>query len=225
MIINFRTQPRAEFFNGKRFELPFGVVSTPIYEKTEEELLASKYNIAKVLEDTAFLETHTQRDNKFLSYADLAVAATGQALTRTGPIQRGTFRDAKIPILRNQIRPTRVLLSAIAFEDLGLMDSIDADQGVMEITANGYTQAKIGNMTYIISIKSELFDTLSGNDLVSTKMYTWPDHEYLGYSHFLNQYKVWNNWERNIFRFSGWQTIGMAFGNIQGITRITVNYS
>jgi hypothetical protein len=224
MLMDFRGQPKAQFINGRRFAIPFGVVTTQRYEKTQEELLASKYDILKVLEDTAYLETHTQKDVKFLDYCEQAVATTGQALTADGPMQRDTFRAIQHPALQNQLQSTVLLMSKAAFTDLGLWDSIDLDSKVSEVTENGYVMAKVAGMKYVISLKSSLFDTYAGGKLATTKVWAFPDPEFLGYNFFLNEYQVWNSWEANLWRFQGWQTIGAGFGNINGITKVTVTY-
>jgi len=224
MRIDFRGQPTAKFFNGKRFAIPFGTVSTLTYEKTQQELLANKYDILKVLEDTAYLETHTERDRKFLEYCGLAVAQTSQALAVDGPLQRNAFRILQHPALKNQLEPKVVLLSKVAFTDLGLWDSIDLGDRAAEVTENGYVLVKIAGMKFVVSLKSELFDTFSGQDISQTVIWSFPDPDFLGYNHYLSEYSVWNHWEANLFRFRGWQDIGAGFGNINGVTKLTVSY-
>ena len=224
MLIDFRGQPTAKFFDGKRFSIPFGTVSTLLYEKTQQELLASKYDIMKVLEDTAYLETHTQRDTKFLAYCALAIAQTSQSLAVSGPLQRNAFRILQHPALKNQLEAKVTLLSKTAFTDLGLLDQIDLGDRVSEVTENGFVLAKIAGMKFVVSLKSDLFDTWSGTDIATTSLWSFPDPEFLGYNHFLNEYQVWNSWEANLFRFRGWQDIGAGFGNINGVTKLTVTY-
>lgn len=224
MLMNFRDEPRAKFIDGKRYAIPLATVGTERYQKTEGELIASSYNILKVVEDTAFLETHRTRDEKFLAFCEQAVAASGQSVSASGPLQRSAFRSIKHPAYKNEIKPEVVLLSEAAFSDTDLWDEQDLGDSVSSVTANGYTATKIGDMTYIRSIKTALFDVWDGNELSSTTMWCFPASEFLGHNLYYGDYKVWSEWEGELWRFQGWQRFGVGIGNINGITKLEVTY-
>ena len=225
MEMNFRTQPLAKFVQGKRYAIPIAEVSTETYEKTEGELIASSYDILKVVEDTAYLETHRVRDEKFISYVDQAVTQTGQSLTAAGPLQRSGFRSIQHPALGNEIKPQVILMSERAFTDLGLWDNSDMDAETASVTRDGYTAATVHGMTIIRSIKQGLFDRQStAGELTETTMYCFPAAEFLGHNLYHSDYKVWSNWEGPLWRFRGWQRFGMGIGNINGVTKLTVTY-
>ena len=225
MLLNFRDEPRARFIDGKRYAIPLATVGTEIFEKTEGELIASSYDILSVVEDTAFLETHTERDRKFFDYCEIAVAASNQTVSASGPLQKSAWRSLMHPALFNQIKPQVVVLSEIAFTDTFLWDESELGSTVADVTANGYTATKIGDMTYIRSIKTELFDTKNEDGtLASTTIWCFPAAEFLGHNLYYGDYKVWSNWEHELWRFRGWQRFGMGIGNINGITKMTVTY-
>ena len=224
MLLDFRSDPYPVYVEGERYSIPFGRVSTMLYEKRAEELLANNYDILGIINKTAFLETHTQRDRKWLQYCDMAVTASGNAVRVSGPLQRSAFRAITHPGWKNQIPPSTVLMSKAAFTDLGLWDQSDLGDEVANVTAHGYRATRIGDLTYICSIKSSLFDTFDGNRLTSTKIYCFPPQEYLGHSLYYGDYQVWNQWIANLWQFQGWQMFGIGIGNINGITRMTVNY-
>ena len=224
MLLDFRSDPYPVYVEGSRYQIPFGLVSTMLYEKRAEELLANNYDILGVINKTAFLETHTQRDRKWLQYCDMAVTSSGQSISVSGPLQRSAFRSIMHPGDKNQIPAATLLMSKAAFRDLGLWDQSDLGDEVANVTAHGYRATRIGDLTYICSIKSSLFDTFDGNRLTSTKIYCFPPQEYLGHSLYYGDYQVWNQWVANLWQFRGWQMFGIGIGNINGIVRMTVNY-
>jgi len=225
MIMSLRGQPRARYVNGKRFAIPLVEVRTERFEKTQAELLASKYDLIKIIEDTAYLETHTARDEKFINYCDLAVTRSGKSLTMNGPIQRSALRSIQHQAMRDQIIPTTLLMSQIGWTDLMLWDQSDLGDTVAEVTRDGYSESKVMGLTHIKSVKSKLFDTFNDDDeLSSTELWSFPEQKFLGYNLYYDDYRVWNAWEAGVWRFEGSQIIGMGFGNIKGITKLTINY-
>jgi len=224
MLLDFRADPKAAYINGDRYAIPFGLVSTLLYEKRAEELLANNYDILGIIAKTAFLETHTERDKKWLAYCDLAVAASNNIITAPGPIQRSVFRAITHPGLRHQIPPKTVLMSQTAFTDLGLWDHSDLGPEVANVTAHGYKATRVGDLTFICSIKSPLFDTFENGVLKSTKIYCFPPQHYLGHSLYHGDFQVWNAWTANLWQYRGWQLFGCGIGNINGITRLDLTY-
>ena len=224
MLMDFRGEPRAVYVDGDRFAIPFGKVSTMLYEKNAAELLANNYDILGIIAKTAFFETHTQRDKKFLSYCDMAVGASGHSLTASGPIQRSAFRAITHPALRNQIPPMTILMSKVCFQDLSIWDMSDMGSSVDEVTQFGYMKKRINNLTFICSIKTDLFDTWDGNRLASSKIYCFPEEKYLGYSYYIGEYNVWSQWVADLWQYQAWQLFGLGIGNIRGITRMTINH-
>ena len=224
MVMNFKDAPRAKYINGKRYAIPLANVGTEEFNKVEGELLASSYDILKVVEDTAFLETHREKDRKFLSYCEQAVSASGQTITAAGPLQRSAFRSIQHPAIFNEIKPQVILMSEAAFTDLGLWDESDLGPSVADTTANGYTVSTVHGMTIIRSIKTKLFDTVVANELDATEMWCFPAAEFLGHNLYHGDYKVWSNWEGQMWRFQGWQRFGMGIGNIKGVTKLTIAY-
>ena len=224
MVVSLRGQPTANYINGKRFVVPMHTVTTERFEKTQDELLATKYDLIKVVEDTAFLETHTERDRTFLQYCQLAVDETGKEIEVSGPLQRSAFSRLTHPVLSSKIIPTKVLMSYIAATDMDLWDQTDLGDMVAEVTTKGYTAAKVMGLTHVRSIKSDLFDTMEGNDIEKSEMWAFPEPRFLGYNVYCGDYRVWSSWEGRLWRFEGSQTVGLGFGNINGIVKITINY-
>ena len=228
MIISLRGQPTATYIDGKRFAIPMHTVSTQRFQKTKDELLATQYDLLKVVESTAFMETHRERDKTFLDYCELAIAETGKHIEVSGPIQRSAFESMQHPALAAEIVPTRALMSKVAGGGMNLWDHSDLGDRVYDVATEGWRSKKVGGLEHIESVKSELFDTFDNKDqpkyIEESEMWSFPDSKFLGYNVYCGDYNVWSSWEGRLWRFEGHQTVGLGFGNIKGITKTTIKY-
>ena len=207
MLMDMQGEPTFQNVSGYSIPIciPMGTVSTEVFEKRYDELSAPQA-IGKVIEDIAS-QAHTERDKKFLQYCELAVAETGQEKTSIGPLNKNTFREITHPALFKEIKTGVVLLSEFAFFGSELDD----------------TAPFIADMHCIQSTKSDLFDTFEGDKLVSTDIWSFPAPKSWGYNLYCGDYGVWNDWNLGLWRCKGWEWVGAAFGNINGITKMTVN--
>ena len=212
MLMDMCAEPVPKYIYDKpQLPIPMRTVKTKRFEKTTEEL--SAFGILKVVEEMASWEAK-ERDRKFLKYCGLAVERpkqepverSKQEFTCDGPLQRSHLIDIKKRSLMNGTNPKIVLLSKIAFIDLGIEDSA----------------TKISDMTCIPSTKKELFDTWD-NGKPASIIWSFPAPESLGYNLYCGSYKVWSQWERmDLWSFQGWEMVGAGIGNINGITKLTI---
>lgn len=76
MAITFRGRPTARFIRGARYEIPFFSITSEMFEKTEQELLAYEMPITKVIEDNSVKDIQEIEDRQFLLYIEAAVNST-----------------------------------------------------------------------------------------------------------------------------------------------------
>lgn len=207
MLMDMQGEPTFQNVSGYSIPIyiPMGTVSTEVFEKRYDELSAPQA-IGRAIEDVAF-QAHIRRDERFLQYCRLAVAKTGQKKTSTGPLSINTFREIKLTALSKNIKTGVALLSNYAFEGSELDN----------------TAPSIAGMRCIQSTKSDLFDKFEGDRLVSTDIWSFPAPKSWGYNLYCGDYGVWNDWDLGLWRCKGWEWVGAAFGNINGITKMTVN--
>ena len=75
MSISFRGQPRAQYIQSGRWAISFISISSYIFEKVEQELLAYEMPITKVLEDHIGKDIQAVEDRLFLVYCEQAIQA------------------------------------------------------------------------------------------------------------------------------------------------------
>jgi hypothetical protein len=65
MAITFRGQPTARFIRGSRAEIAFYTISSEIFQKTEQELLAYEMPITKIIEENSVKDIQEIEDREF----------------------------------------------------------------------------------------------------------------------------------------------------------------
>ena len=80
MAVNFRGEADWSYVTGDRFEIPFYMISSEDFQKTEEELLAYDMPLTEVIEKNSVLDIQKIEDQKFISAADAAVTATSNGV-------------------------------------------------------------------------------------------------------------------------------------------------
>lgn len=73
--LTFRAQPDAEYIQGKRAELPFVTISSLIYQKTEQELMAYTMPITEIIENNIGTDLQEIEDREFTLFCESAVQA------------------------------------------------------------------------------------------------------------------------------------------------------
>jgi len=122
LTMSFRGQPRARFIYGDRTECAFYTISSEMYQKTEQELLAYTMPITKVIEENVVKDMQEVEDREFTVNLESCIQAL--QLEAVG----GTFLPANVLTASNIVAGTTVEFSAIKGE---LARAATTDDGVV----------------------------------------------------------------------------------------------
>ena len=75
MVMSFRGQPTANFIRAPKAEIGFVTISSEMYQKNEQELLAYDMPITKVIEENVVKDIQEIEDREFIIHAEGAVQA------------------------------------------------------------------------------------------------------------------------------------------------------
>lgn len=222
MVVNFRGKPSTNYIEGKRVELPFHSVSSEKFEKTEEELLAYRMPLTKVIEQNSVLDIQKVEDETFLRHIDNAIADSSNAVNVTyngdGSIPEDGFRQLFDKIDSKQLRAEKLLMDTTTFNRIIINNNTNdtfGDAGLKgEIAVNGYKYPKLFGRDIIVSNKT---------DLLADKIYTFTAPEYLGEFCILNDTKFHIDKDRNVIEFSAYETIGMVIANTKSAARMDLS--
>ncbi len=249
MSITFRGQPTATFIRGDRAEIAFFTISSEIFQKTEQELLAYEMPITKIIEENSVKDIQEIEDREFLLHVEAAIQAlqteanggTPTALNWTGidgslvtefSVRKGelartaTVDDATVrPLQRTDIVNLFKLLDGnrLRAERL-LMTEVDFDD-VLQWTVEDNGD-KIQSETTVDGYK---YNTLLGRPYIRTiktdilrpgNVYCFTSPEFFGKFYVLNQTKFYIDKIANMITFQAWEDIGMSVINIAAVRKL-----
>lgn len=242
--INFKAEPDARYITTPRYPISIFEIASPLYAKKEIELLASTQPVTKIIEENTVREIEEVEDTYFLKYADAAAAnATGGTNLVTydtntgGALSKGALKKLLNQILRNRLKCSTVLMSAVTFNDFLTMTYQDLGSDLLkEVTIEGYKYYNFGGVKIIVSIKDNLFHDpiydakgtdmtgqgYSGSGIGARMLYGFADEKALGRFLVLDQTKFGVRKVFNTIEWMGWEYIGMGFGNCNGVARVTM---
>jgi hypothetical protein len=229
MSMTFRGQPTGRYIKGERYEIPMFTISSERFEKTEQELLAYRMPITKVIEDNSVKDIQEVEDYRGLVHVEAAVQSTGRIVrgqqaqddasaSGTGSGFRGRIqRDDFIQLFKQldgtRRRLERVLINESDWDDVMAWTIEDFGNDVQsKVVVDGYTMDKLMGRMFIRTVKTDILQ--SGN------IYGFTSPEWLGKFLILNQTKFYIDKVANLIMWQAWEDIGMGIGNVASIAKL-----
>ena len=218
-VINFRGNPDTNYLQGERYEIPFYMISSDDFQKTEEELLAYEMPLTEVIERNSVKDIQKIEDTKFLETVEAnllsdnksaSVALSGSAFNKSSFETLFNYLDG------NELRAETILMSSVMFNKLFMWDATTVGDAVgSEVSVNGYSYSTLFGRKLVVSNKVSLLRG-SGKD----RIYAFTAQEFLGNFFVLNDTKFFIEKKKNIINFSAYETLGMGIGNTKSMGRI-----
>ena len=220
MAVNFRGESDWNYVTGDRFEIPFYMISSEDFQKTEEELLAYDMPLTEVIEKNSVLDIQKIEDSKFITAAAAASTAASNDVTSgndSGKISKSKIKDTFDKLDSNNLRSETILMSSTTFNRLFLYDSTTVGDAVgSEMSVNGYTYSTLFGRKLVVTNKVDL---LGG---ASEKMYVFAGQDFLGQFNILNDVKFWIEKKKNIISWAAYESIGMGIGNQKAVASLAM---
>lgn len=249
MTMTFRGQPSARFIRGGRAEVAFFTISSEMFQKTEQELLAYEMPITKIIEENSVKDIQEIEDREFTIHIEAAVQAlqteanggTPTALSAS-TLTAGTvveFSVIKGELARNAPandatvrplqRPDLVQLfklldgNRLRCERL-LFTEVDWDD-LLQWTVEDFGD-RIQSETTVDGYK---YNTVLGRPYVRTiktdilrpgNIYAFTKPEFFGKFYVLNNTKFYIDKIANTITFQAWEDIGMSIINIASVRKL-----
>jgi hypothetical protein len=222
MAINFRGGADSRYVEGERYEIPFFMISSEDFQKTEEELLAYEMPITDVIERNSVKDIQEIEDSAFISRIDAAIAVstkTTAITTSGGYVDKSVFTQL-FNLLEagggttDRLKTDVVLMNNQDYNNLLLWNATSVgDEVGREITVNGYTYATLFGKKLIVTNKADL--------VAQGTMYAFAAQEFLGNFFILNDTRFWIDKKKNLITWSAYESIGMGIGNIRSVASVT----
>jgi len=219
MAVNFRGEPTWNYIEGERFEIPFYMVSSEDFQKTEEELLAYEMPLTEVIERNSVLDIQKIEDESFITTVDAAITSASSAQTGTfaadDTIKKSDFKKLFDVLDGNELRAEVMLMDSEMFNRLFLYDATTAGDAVgSETMVNRYSYATLFGRRLVVSNKVSL---------LGSKIYAFTAQDFMGQFCILNDVKFWIEKKKNIISFAAYESIGMGIGNTASCAKITLS--
>jgi hypothetical protein len=228
MSLTFRGQPTARYIRASRYEIPIFTISSERFEKTEQELLAYRMPITRVIEDNSVKDIQEIEDYRFLVYVDAAISNTEQIVKGTQAQDdieanglnsgfRGTLERADLVLLFKELDSRRRRLATVLMNEENWDDVLnwtieDFGDKQASVTVDGYTYDRLMGRKIIRTIKTDILQT--GN------IYGFCAPEWLGKFLILNATKFYIDKVYNLVMWQAWEDIGMGIGNIASMAKL-----
>jgi hypothetical protein len=249
MSITFRGQPSARFIRGEKAEVAFFTISSEIFQKTEQELLAYEMPITKIIEENSVKDIQEIEDREFLIHIEAACQAlqteanggaatalnwttiTTSAVTefsiRKGELARtaGSNTATVLPIQRTDVVNLFKMLDGnrLRAERL-LMTEVDYDD-ILQWTVedNGdriQSETTVDGYKYNTLLGRPYIRTIKTDLLRPGNVYVFTSPEFFGKFFVLNNTKFYIDKIANMITFQAWEDIGMGVLNIASVRKL-----
>lgn len=249
MAISFRGQPTTRFIRGERAETAFFTITSEIFQKTEQELLAYEMPITKIIEENSVKDLQEIEDREFLLHIEAAVQAlqteaNGGIATalnnsniqlgavvefsiRKGTLARGAGAadDATVrPIQRPDIVELFKMLDGNRLRaERILMTEVDFDD-VLQWTVddNGdriQSETTVDGYKYNLLLGRAYIRTVKTDILRAGNVYVFTRPEFLGKFYILNNTKFYIDKVANLISWQAWEDISMLIANIASVRK------
>jgi hypothetical protein len=249
MPITFRGGHKAQFIRGPRVAVPFYTIMSPMFEKTEQELLAYQMPLTKLVERNAIKDIELIQDYVFLGHIEQAVQAvqtaanggvgTALATSNLGPggtveasVNKGEgARNAAVddltvhPIIRPDFPRIMKILNSTERKPATLLitdpDYTDILQWTITDLGNRWTEGSLENGLALNTLFGMKYvRTIKVKVLRIGNVYVFTEPDFLGKFYVLNKIKFYLDKEVNRIRFCAWEDIGSAIINVASIGKL-----
>jgi hypothetical protein len=247
MTMSFRGQPSARFIRGSRAEVAFYTISSEMFQKTEQELLAYEMPITKIIEENAVKDIQEIEDREFVMHIEAAcqalqTEANGGVSTALNFTAVGTTVEFSIikgelartagsddAVVRPLQRPDLVNLfklldgNRLRTERL-LFTEVDWDD-LLQWTVEDFgdrvqSETSIDGYKYNTVLGRPYVRTIKTDILRPGNVYAFTKPEFFGRFFVLNNTKFYIDKIANTITFQAWEDIGMSIINIAAVRKL-----
>lgn len=247
MALSFRGQPSVRLIRGERAECAFFTVSSEMFQKTEQELLAYEMPITKIIEDNSVKDLQEIEDREFIIHAEACVQAlqteanggvskalhhgtigsTVEFSVRKGELARNATdntAEALPPSRTDLIQLFKMLDGNRLRSERLLMTEPDWDE-ILSWTVEDFGD-RIQSETTVEGYK---YNTILGRSYIRTiktdilrpgNIYVFPKPEFLGKFYVLNNTRFYIDKIANMITFQAWEDVGMLLANVAGVRKL-----
>lgn len=249
MSMTFRGQPTANFIRGDKAEVGFFTVSSQMFQKVEQELLAYEMPITKIIEENSVKDMQEIEDREFLLHCEAAVQAlqveanggTSTALNSTtiglGTVIEFSIRKGELARAAGTadatVRPVQKSDFISGFKMLDgnrlkcerfLITEVDHDD-MLNLTLEDWG-SQLATETYLDGYKHNAVmgraftRTVKTDILRPGNLYFYTSPDFFGRFYILNNTKFYIDKIANLITFQAWEDVAISCINIAAVRKM-----
>ena len=217
--LTFRGRPNQKYIKGNRFEIGFYKISSPMYTKTEAELLAYEMPITTLMEEDIVKMIMKEEDRNFmLQCRDIVSRPGGKSITvptATHKIDKQSLTALFNLLDGDELEAATVLMSKTTWNDWASQGHEVFDIGAWDVARFGYKEGTILGRKCIVTLKEDL--------IPHNEVWCFTAPEYLGFAFILEDAKFWVDSRAEEIFYKGWEYFGSGIGNVRGVALLTIS--
>lgn len=217
--LTFRGRPNQQYIRGKRFEIGLYKISSPMYTKTEAELMAYEMPITSLIEEDIVKMMMKVEDSNFIMQCEDIVSQPGgksfNVTTAAHKIDKEALTTLTNALDGDELETACFLMSKTTWNDWATQGNEVFDVGAWDVAKYGYKEETILGRKCFVTLKEDL--------VPHNVVWAFTSPEYLGYMFTLGDAKFWVNSEAENIFMKGWEYVGLGFGNTRAMAKIVIS--
>lgn len=217
--VTFLEQAHQKYYKGNKFPVYYQKFMSEEFYKPVEEIMTYRVPIKTLVQENYLKDLQISEDKMFINTLDKIIAdreakLAGDALfTTSGTFTPAILAEGMKKIVQKEIPMGTVLINELDFMDLLKLPATTIGSNMAEdVNVNGFSYTKLLGHTFIRTTKMEV---VKPGDIY---LFTTP--EFLGVFDILTDVKAYIEQKGSHLRFHLYETIGMSFGNVNGVAKI-----
>jgi len=247
MAITFRGQPTARFIRGGRAEVAFYTITSEVFQKNEQELLAYEMPITKIIEENSVKDLQEIRDREWLIHVEAAVQAlqteanggVSQPLhaptigssvefsVRKGELARGAAAGSAevVPVQRPDLVNLFKMLDTHRLRSERLLMTEPDWDDLLQWTVEDFgdrvqSETTVDGYKYNTILGRSYIRTIKTDILRPGNLYTFTKPEFFGKNYVLNNAKFYIDKIANIITWQAWMDVASSVINIAAVRKL-----
>lgn len=228
VFLNLKAQPEAREIEGQRFQANFYTISTERLEKTQNELLAYKMPITKVLQENNVLDMQQKEDEKFYQIMNTAVDATGglktQAMLGEGELmsKQNITQGLRLHSSNgSKLKTKSMLMTEYRFNDILDWDATTVGSEVAGNVAKvGWDTPTLFSKTLHVTNKNDTKLPGAASSTFDDEIWFFTSPKFMGKSYLFENLRFWIGKEGRMVYWESWEDIAQLIVNHKSVAKL-----
>lgn len=206
-FVEFNGTPEAYWFDGPRYAIYFGKITSPDFVKNKFQLMTYRTDIRKIISDNLVKDCADQEDLKFKTTVDQIIALNATQSSPAASFTSAAFKSGMKALVSRRRPLGKMLLTKALF-----LEAIDLPATAVgnDIATGHYKdgiegEERLWGVPVVTTVKSQIYS--------DTRAYLFSPHDFLGNFFLLQDATLFIKQEADMILFRVYSAPGLGIGN------------